>query len=253
MLKEISPYHVLRNKFPESEYVLLTEVANTLGSGRCRALDYMIINLWQSRGLSVTGIERKSNRGDWLNEKKNPDKQERHFKFCDYFYLLTDKKDVAKLEEIPDTWGWYHINDSGILKTMKAAPKLNPEPVNRGLLCAMLRRAACKDKFVHVDTLKDEIAMQAEKIQQMKNRQLESDSTNYKALLEKVELFEEHSGITIQYSYGRDIEKIGAAVQVIKNGGVENYIQNLERISEQIGNMHTRTVEKIKTLKQLPQ
>ena len=151
-----NPYLILRNKYPATEYVLISEVPDNV-STRNRYLDFMIINLWQSRGLAITGIERKSNRGDWLKEMKTPDKQEKHFRHCDYFYLLTDREGVAKLEEIPETWGWYHITQNGILKTLKAAPKLQSQPIDRALLCAMLRRAQDKQGFIHEDTIKEHI------------------------------------------------------------------------------------------------
>lgn len=124
--KKLTPWEVLRFKFPAQEYVLIEEVSDASGFSRSRSLDYMLVNLWNSRGLAITGIEKKTNRGDWLKELKNPAKQENHFKYCDYFYLLTDKDGVAKIEEIPPNWGWYHINGSGILKTMKVAPQYLP-------------------------------------------------------------------------------------------------------------------------------
>jgi hypothetical protein len=131
-------YSVLRHKFPEKEYVLISEVPDNV-STRNRYLDFMLINLWASRGLAITGIEQKSNRGDWINELKNPKKQENHFKYCDYFYLLTDK---------------------GILKTMKDAPKLNPLPIPKVLMCSMLRRAQEKKGFVHETALDAHIESQ---------------------------------------------------------------------------------------------
>lgn len=162
MATKATAWQVLRNKFPAEEYVLIAEVSDASGFSRSRSLDFMLINLWQSRGLAVTGIERKSNRGDWLKEIKNPAKQENHFKYCDYFYLLTDKEGVAKLEEIPANWGWYHINEKGMLKTLKAAPKLSSIPIERSLLCAMLRRADDKRDYVHKDNLEEQIATRAE-------------------------------------------------------------------------------------------
>ncbi len=246
----MNPYLVLRNKFPEEEYVLIAEVPDNV-STRNRYLDFMIINLWASRGLAITGIERKSNRGDWLNEMKNPRKQENHFKHCDYFYLLTDKEGVAKLEEIPETWGWYHINDKGMLKTLKAAPKLQSEPVNRVLLCAMLRRAQDKAGFIHKDTLKEHIDSKVEEMLASRNMKLESDSRNYEYLLKKVQEFENFSGISLEHSWGDGLKDIGEAVRVIKNSGVNSYIVNFERISEQVKRIDKGLSEKIEILKLL--
>jgi hypothetical protein len=246
----ISPYLVLRNKFPAEEYVVIAEVPDNV-SARNRYLDFMIINLWQSRGLAVTGIERKSNRGDWLNEIKNPKKQENHFRYCDYFYLLTDKEGVAKMEEIPETWGWYHITDKGILKTLKTAPKLQSEPISRVLLCAMLRRAQDKEGYVHKETLKDHIDRKVEEMLASRNKRLEEDSKNYTALLEKVRLFEQFSGISLQYTWSGDLESIGKAVKIIKSGGIGSYVENLKRISEQVKKIDAGLLSKIEVLEQI--
>jgi hypothetical protein len=250
--KKLTTWEVLRYKFPENEYVLLQEVSDASGYGRSRSLDYMLINLWQSRGLAVTGIEQKSNRGDWLKELKNPQKQENHFKYCDYFYLLTDKDNVAKLEEIPASWGWYHINDKQILKTLKAAPKLAPKPIERSLLCAMLRRAADKTTYVHRDSLESHIQAKAEEVHTQRNHELERAAADYKDLKGKVDSFEQASGIEITYAWGGQAKKIGETVKLIMNQGVDQYQERLERIQSQAKNFLesiTTTIESIKSKK----
>lgn len=247
---KLTTWEVLRYKFPENEYVLIEEVSDASGFNRSRSLDYMLINLWQSRGLAVTGIEKKSNRSDWLKELKQPQKQENHFKYCDYFYLLTDKDNVAKVEEIPDSWGWYHINGSQILKTMKAAPKLNSIPIERSLLCAMMRRAADKANFVRSDSLETHIQEQAAKIQGERNYTLESNSREYLNLKQKVDEFEKASGLDIAHCWPEDQpKKMGEAVKVIMNGGTKQYLESLERIEKQIKNIHEGIIQKIGVLK----
>lgn len=249
-IKKLSAWQVLRNRFPESEYVLLCEVSDASGHARSRSLDYMIINLWQSRGLAVTGIEQKSNRGDWLKEIKNPAKQENHFKHCDYFFLLTDKENVAKIDEIPASWGWYHINERGVLKTMKAAPKLKSIPIERSLMCAMLRRAADKSKYVHVDELENRIQAEAESIQKIKQNNLERKSQQYDELLSKVIAFEKHTSISLQYSYEPHLEGIGKIIDLIQHNGLDKYIRNLERVSKDAKHIHDDVAAKIEALKE---
>lgn len=246
--KKLSAWEVLRFKFPKNEYVLIEEVSDASGFSRSRSLDYMLINLWESRGLAVTGIEKKSNRGDWLKELKNPKKQENHFKYCDYFYLLTDKEDVAKLEEIPISWGWYHINGSQILKTKKAAPKLKPLPINRSLSCAMLRRAADKTGFVRADSLESYIQAKAESIQQQRNYTLENQAKSYKELRDKVDAFEASSGVDISRGWYDAPKRIGEAVHLVMNGGIKEYEESLKRIEQQVRNIHERILKNIDTL-----
>lgn len=230
--KKLTTHQVLLNKFPPNEYVLIMEVSNASGFSRSRSLDFMAINLWESRGLAVTGIERKSNRGDWLKEIKSPEKQESHFKHCDYFYLLTDKEGVAKIEEIPASWGWYHIKGNRVM-TMKQAPKLSPQPIGRSLMCAMLRRAASKESYIHkgeFDSLVEEkVKKETEKFQ---NRDL--NLRQLKELREIVDEFEEASGIDLsqrswgKYPYATKIKQIGEAVSLILNGRLESHLKSLK-------------------------
>lgn len=247
-----STWQTLRNKFPEGEYVLIQEVSDASGVSRSRSLDYMIINLWQSRGLHITGIEQKSFRNDWQRELKNPKKQENHFKYCDYFYLLTDKENVAKLEEIPETWGWYHINEKGHFKINKPAPKLTPVTIDRSFLFAMLRRAASKEKYVHIESIEDKIQEASELRQKNNLFSRERDLKEYEELKTIVKQFEEASGIKLNtYSWNIDAKKIGETVKLITDGGLNSYINNLIKLQTVASNILDKLTQELLSVKTL--
>lgn len=246
-MSKATAWQTLRAKFPAEEYVLIAEVSDASGFSRSRSLDFMLINLWNSRGLAVTGIEQKSNRGDWLKELKNPAKQENHFKYCDYFYLLTDKEGVAKIDEIPTTWGWYHINANGMLKTLKAAPKLESIPIERSLLCAMLRRAADKSSYVHIDSVAEHIATKAEELKMERNYKLEAEASNWRQLKPIIDEFEKYSGLQISNTYS-DIKDIGEAVKQVRQGGLEQFLKRFERITSDVKTMHERMLDSHKKM-----
>jgi hypothetical protein len=253
-MSQDSTFKILRNKFPASEYVIIREVSNASGFSRSRSLDYMLINLWVSRGLAIHGIEKKSNRSDWTKELKNPAKQEDHFKYCDYFWLLTDKEGVAKIEEIPPTWGWYHITKNGTVRTMKAAPKLNPIPITRSFMCAMFRRAADLTNFVHRTEIEEQIEARAEEKKVQRNFELEEKLRELDKLKEVVNKFEKAAGVQLQGDWWRkenDPEKIGTAVRLIIKYGMPSHIKHLEEFSERIkkiaGELDT-DLEKLKSL-----
>lgn len=253
MSEKISTWQVLRNKFPANEYVLMEEVSDKSGFSRSRSLDYMLVNLWESRGLAITGIELKSNRSDWQRELKQPAKQENHFKYCDYFYLLTDRPNVAFPDEIPINWGHYHINDNGILKTIKAAPKLQSLPVDRSLLCAMLRRAASKENYVHESSIEDRITQRAESIKQQKDYSTIEKLKRYDELKKEIDEFAEATGVkdilelkkSWQNKGGKDI---GKAVKYILDHGIDHYKRQMENMEAQFGRMHTNISEALKQL-----
>lgn len=237
--KQLTPWQLLRNKFPANEYVLIEEVSDKSGFDRSRSLDYMLINLWNSRGLAVTGIEQKSYRNDWLKELKNPKKQENHFKHCDFFYLLTTKDDVAKLEEIPITWGWYHIKGNRIV-TMKQAPSLSPEPIGRSLMCAMLRRAADRSKYVREEDLEDRIVIEAEKRKEHISYEIKNQLKEYELLKERIKIFEEESGISIgsRHSWIGTTKKTAQAVKWLTAHGVDNFEKRLLQLQEGAKKIH---------------
>lgn len=163
-------WSILRAKYPENEYVLMEEVSNAAGFNRSNSADYIAVNLWPSRGLAINGIELKSFRSDWLRELKKPDKAESIFQYCDYFWLLTTDETIAKLEEIPVTWGWMTVKGCKI-KVLKDAPKLTPAQLSKGFLISMLRRAADKTSFVHKDSIEDKIKQHVEIALEQKGRE----------------------------------------------------------------------------------
>lgn len=231
MSKKPSTFSLLQGRYPSPEYVLIQEVSDASGHARSRSLDFMAIGMWNSRGLAIHGIEEKSWRNDWLKELKNPAKQENHFKFCDYFWLLTTEGDVAKLEEIPPSWGWMHVMGSRI-KTMKEAPKLTPVICSRTFMCAMMRRAACKEKYVLRESIEEQLEEARKGAREVEKRSHEYSLSEYNKLLKSVKEFETAAGIKVEKSWQHDPVKTGAAVKLFLEGGVEKYQKELESLRE---------------------
>ena len=222
-------WSILRGKYPENEYVLMEEVSNAAGFNRSNSADFIAVNLWPSRGLAINGIELKSFRSDWLRELKKPDKAESIFQYCDYFWLLTTDDTIAKLEEIPVTWGWMCVKGCKI-KVLKDAPKLTPAQLSKGFLISMLRRAADKSSFVHKDSIQDKINEAKEIVAQQKDRDREIQLKRAVQLNKIVTEFEEHSGLRFGTWGGYEPKKIGSAVKFINENGTEGIKKDLEQL-----------------------
>jgi hypothetical protein len=209
----------LRHKFPEREFALMEEVRDAAGFNASRSADYIAVGLWPSRGLAVHGIELKKHRGDWLGELKNPRKAENIYQYCDHFWLLTGGDSVAKIEEIPISWGWMCIRGS-IIKIMKPAPSLNPVPLSKNIIATMLKRAQDKSSFVHIDSIKEKID-DARLSGKAENKSILEDlQRQLSKLREEVNEFEKASGIQIRDNWnfpGTPKEK-GEAVKYILGG-----------------------------------
>jgi hypothetical protein len=225
-------YSILRRKFPENEYSLMKEVSDAAGFSRSRSADYIAVNLYPSRGLAINGIELKSFRGDWLNELKNPKKAENIFQYCDYFWLLTTDESIAKIEEIPVAWGWMNIKGERVY-IKKQAPLLEPKPVSKGFMCAMLKRASSKEQFVHISAIEDKIEEARRKGLDENQRLITHLQNQVKEHKELVKSIEESSGIDLNsWHINREPKKIGEIIKLIESGGADKLKQDLINLKE---------------------
>jgi hypothetical protein len=133
-------YAALERRYQAPEYALFYEVANGPGSHLRRYADALAMSLFPSRGLDLHGFEIKTKRGDWLHERKHPEKAEEICAFCDYWWLVAGSKEIVRMDELPSAWGLL-VMQGKTLRTVKPAPRLEAKPIDRKLLAAILRRA----------------------------------------------------------------------------------------------------------------
>lgn len=130
----------LAKAFPAPQYAFFEQVANGTGSRQDRWADAVAMGIWPSRGLLIHGFEIKVERRDWLNELKNPAKSEPVQKFCDRWWIVTPKGLVTPTE-LPPTWGLIELDAAHRCHYAVTAPELQPEPLTRSFVAAVLRRA----------------------------------------------------------------------------------------------------------------
>jgi hypothetical protein len=215
-------YSILRGRFPEHEYALMREVRDKAGFDASRSADYIAVNLYPSRGLAMHGIELKSFRSDWLNELKNPKKAENIFQYCDYFWLLTTDDKVAKIEEIPKSWGWLCIKGDRVF-TKKPAPQLKPKPISRSFMCAILKRASDKSGFIHRDSISDKIETARNDGRSENERELTRLKNELNEIKNNVLEFEKASGVYLnrlasEHFWG-DPKEMGKAFKLVHDSG----------------------------------
>lgn len=243
-------YGILRKKYPAAEYALMKEVSDAAGFSRSRSADYVVMSFWPSRGLAISGIEVKSFRGDWLNEKKNPEKAENIFQYCDYFWLLTTDETVANLNEIPESWGWMCIKGTRIV-IMKDAPKLDPKDVSHHFMAAMLKRACDKTEFIHKSQIEDRIEYEKETAVNSVRKEYQHLQKEYDSLKSDVEKFNKTSGINLRsyYRWQTDAEEIGKAVKFLTGGGAVQLRKELEAMEPELTKIYTEFGSVLKTIK----
>lgn len=227
----------LKTKFPGGEYALLDEVRDEAGHAARRSADAIAMGLWPSRGLELQGIEVKSNRGDWLNELKNPAKQESIFKYCDRFWLFaTNEKVVLHEAEIPKSWGYLLLNDKDKLVVKKEAPLLKPVPVTKSFLAALLKRAT--GRMIHPAEIEKKIAAKVEEaLQSWKQSKVRQDN-EYSNMMSYIAEFEKAAGVrmTDRFWAAENGISLGEAVRVVleNNGKLDYHLRSLQELKKRM-------------------
>lgn len=95
---------LLRKKFDDRHrWLHASEVADCTG-WQHRRLDWVIVNCWDSDGLSIDGFEIKISREDLKRELTDPDKHCVFFDEIDTFTLVCPRE-IIDFEVIPAKWG----------------------------------------------------------------------------------------------------------------------------------------------------
>jgi hypothetical protein len=213
----------LVKRFPSPEWVLLAEVRDDAGWRGSRSADAVAMNTWPSRGLQTHGVEIKHSRTDWLRELRDPAKSAAVQRYCDFWWLAVSDEKVAKLEEIPATWGFLILRGK-TLYVAKPAPELKPEPPDRGFVAMLLRNAT---KSMTPTSMVDSLIQERVEVRLASEKDhnayaLEKVTAALDELTKRVVAFEQTSGISIsnKHAWGdvSDPKKVGAVVKALLSG-----------------------------------
>lgn len=239
--KEIQHYRsedlnaLVKAKYPGPAYTFLNELRDgTAFSTAGRSADAIAFGTWPSRGLSITGFEYKSYRGDWLNELKKPEKAESIARFCDSWYLVC-AENVAKLEEIPQAWGWLTPCGRG-LKEIKAPQPIEAKPITRIFLMSIMR--SLEKNYVPKAQIEHEVKKGVEREMLSEKSRNDLNKEKLDKLTRQVEEFREASGLDITSDWQYPVKELGRAVKAVMefdahlNAKLNNAKADLERIQE---------------------
>jgi hypothetical protein len=186
----------IRKRWSGQEWAVFFEVADGTGGSKRRYADAVAMNLWPSRGLEVHGFEIKVSRSDWLSELKKPEKSAAIQQYCDRWWIITPAG-IIKPGELPPTWGQYQVSESGQITQVVAAPALQPMPVDRAFVAALLRRAGAVDQDEVYSIVQKQVQEQADQIRKNANYEVERLTENYKKLREKLDTINKLTGIDL--------------------------------------------------------
>lgn len=263
-------WDALRKRFESQEYAVFEEVRSETGFGRgpIRTADMIAMGLWPSRGLDIHGIEIKVDRGDWLKEKRDPEKAERIARYVDHWWLAVSDKDLVRDGELPAGWGLMALM-KGRMHTVKVAPKRKAAPLDRRFIASLLR-AAQRHRDRSVKKLQEELLRQtgAQKlIDEAYQRGCEDTdkrlSYEQRARIAEVErlreVLEQHERATKTFYEKSGIAftdweagRIGEAVRVVLGGGAGPLEQSLRSLETTAIQIHQGIAAALKGLDGIP-
>lgn len=229
-------FELLREKFPPAAFALFAEVRDQTGFAGSRSADAVMMSLWPSHGLGITGFEFKASRSDWLRELKQPEKADAIFVHCNRWFLVAESADIVKKEELPPTWGLMvrTANGDKLRLVVERAAIPRPGGIDRGFVASLLREAqgaALRPVEDLRRELREEAAAAREKAVEEysdKARRCDNAEDNFKLMADRIETFERASGINIsQWSAGQ----VGNAARIIAHNP-RSYLDEFRRSAD---------------------
>jgi hypothetical protein len=103
----------------------------------------LVLGIWPSGGMQLDGFEVKASKADLKRELADLKKHQAVARYCDHWTLVT-WDDSILVDGIPEDWGIVVTVDGEYgreLKTIRHAPKREPEPWPRSFVCSLVRNA----------------------------------------------------------------------------------------------------------------
>jgi len=204
---------MLEKTYGPPAYAFMREVGNSTGFGCNRHADALALSLWPSRGIYLIGFEIKVSRGDWLRELSDPHKSESIQQYCSKWFVAAGSESIVEPAELPETWGLLAVSGKR-LKTIKQAPPLEPRPLDKKFVAAVLRKAAeaqamaLKQEYERGKADGTAAAFDPDRCNQATTRELEALKCQYNSLRSSVSNFHDASGVQIDNWNGGDVGEI---------------------------------------------
>jgi len=205
-VKESDAIEFLRTRVADEGYIVVGQVPDGTGAAKRRTIDALMVQCWPSRGLSLTAIEYKRTVADFRRELKQPEKAESVAAYCDALIVLAPKG-VVPAAELPPAWGLWEIHETAkqrrLLRTVAPQPTAErTKAVPLKFLVSILR---ARERY-NGDAGRLEEARRADR--ERYRREVEDAflvrTRSLRRKLEKVEEFEEASGLKITDGWGFD-------------------------------------------------
>jgi hypothetical protein len=238
---------LLRERYAPPQWAYIEQVGDATGSYTSRHADGLAMGLWPSRGLELLGFEVKVSRSDWRRELVRPSKAEPIARRCDRWFVVAPA-DIVPLIEVPSNWGLIEVRKGKLIQTKEAA-KLDPEPLDRSFLAAILRKASTQNP---TEQMRLEARREA-RLEMEKELPSQVEFKTYRiqgeldALRRRVEAFEATTGIPLEDHQGTGYygfpsgEDLARAVLFLAGDGIRKIKRQIETIDRVIEHLQGAT------------
>jgi hypothetical protein len=229
-------YNPPSNGRPGEGYVCIEEARSGAGfqgnNGQC---DFLAINTWQSRGLTVIGHEIKVSRTDLLKELAQPEKAEQFGRFCHMWWLVMPSELYAKMDhQVPTAWGVLTASDKGRLtEAQKPQRNRTPDAVPVWWWIGWLAQIDRQHKRQLPSLVQEALRPERERMQafmdnHMERRAAAQDEQTLERL-RKLDAFEEATGLHLRHMGKWELDRLGKLLTVLRNGTDLEHIANQMR------------------------
>lgn len=230
-----SLWDLLERRYETSQgWLLFYEVANATGYKGNGFADALAMSVWPSRGIQLLGFEVKRSRSDLLKELRDEQKASKFIKHCHQWWLVVSDVKITEGVEVPPNWGILAPRNQ-VLYQIRPAKELEPEPWKPEFIAAMMRR--CHEAYMQKDQqamraaveerAKAMAAVKKDAVRASDYTAAKRDAEHYKSLyektLERIQLFEERSGIPVN---NWQASNIGELVKALQDTGVRERLKH---------------------------
>lgn len=226
----------LVKRYRAPAYALLSQVANGTGWQSYRWADALVMSLWPSRGLHLSGFEVKVGRNDWLRELKNPAKADEIAVFCDFWWVVVGGPDIVKLEELPHGWGLLELKGKTLVQVRAAEIRRDANALDKPMVAAILRRAVeCMTPTSSIDEQlrqKHEEGLEAGKRAAARETGDDAIRRELADLKDSLSRFEAASGVAIERYNGARLGEAFILARRFNEAGLRHSLKNIEHSLE---------------------
>lgn len=122
-------------------YAVAAQVRSHAGFDARRTADFVAMDLWPSKRLTLHGHEIKTSRPDWLRELKEPAKAAEFIPYMNCWWVVVSDRRIVRAGELPEEWGLMAMRGP-LLEVIRNAPRRDAKPLTPTRLAALLRAVA---------------------------------------------------------------------------------------------------------------